>query len=100
MTEVLAVGVGVGAGDGVSHEGAGVGVLVCCMVLLVKDGLFVNSSSSIALLNGGVVARVDGDGLVTVSLLNKVGDDSVNELLKIKKLFLGAVPASALLPRP
>jgi len=44
---------------GVNHEGAGAEVgmgVLWCMVLLVSDGLFVNSSSSIALLNGGVVA--------------------------------------------
>jgi len=91
-------------GVGVNHEGAGAEVGVCCcMALLVSDGLFVNSSSIIALLEGGVVAGFTGkrtDGWFTVSLLNRVGDDSVNELLKNKKLFLVAVPASAPLPRP
>jgi len=56
LNEVLAV---VAVGVGVSHEGVG-------MVLLVNDGLFVNSSSSIALLNGGVVAGFTGGVVVTV----------------------------------
>lgn len=74
---------GVGCCTGVNHEGAGVEVGVCCcMVLLVEDGLFVNSSSSIALLNGGVVAGDFDWWVMTVSLLNRVGDDSVNGLLK------------------
>ena len=51
---------------GVSHEGvvAGACVCGCCMVLLVNDGLSGNSSSSIALPNGGVVDGVVSSGWV------------------------------------